>query len=78
MTDLAENPAFVAKLDEISRQYEEITQQMHDPEIAANATRIVQLAKEYARRSVSPSTVTSTLRNCPGLNSIGDPSSSVR
>ncbi len=48
MEDLKQNPAFLAKLDEMARRYEEITEEMNDPEVAANAARIVKLAKEHA------------------------------
>jgi peptide chain release factor 1 len=48
MADFNQNPAFLAKLDEIARRYEEITGEMNDPEVAANAARIVKLAKEHA------------------------------
>ncbi len=48
MVDLNENPSFLAKLDEICRRYDEVTQQMNDPEVAANAARIVKLAKDHA------------------------------
>ncbi len=48
MVHLNENPGFLAKLDEISKRYDEVTNEMNDPEVAANAARIVKLAKEHA------------------------------
>ena len=56
MADLNQNPAFLAKLDEISERYDEVACEMNDPEVAANAVRIVKLAKEHAnlRRLTEP------------------------
>ena len=48
MADLNENPAFLAKLDQIVERYDAVTKEMGDPEVAANAVRIVKLAKEHA------------------------------
>jgi peptide chain release factor 1 len=48
MADLNENPAFLAKLDEIDRRFDEVTAEMSSPEVATNAARIVKLAKEHA------------------------------
>ena len=43
-----ENAAFLAKLDEIDRRFDEVTSELHDPAVTANAVRIVKLAKEHA------------------------------
>lgn len=48
MSDHSPNPKFLATLDEILRRYADVTAEMNRPEVAANATRIVQLAKEHA------------------------------
>ncbi len=48
MTDLNDNPAFLAKLDEIDRRYGAVAEEMNEPAVAANPTRIVRLAKEHA------------------------------
>ncbi|MCG8405015.1 MAG: peptide chain release factor 1 [Phycisphaerales bacterium] len=48
MSQITQNPEFLAKLDEIARRYDDVTKEMHDPEVAANAARIVKLAKEHA------------------------------
>jgi len=44
------------KLEELERRYEEISEQMNDPAVAADAPKIVALAKEHSRlgRIVSP------------------------
>lgn len=39
----------IAKLDELDRRFTTVTDQMNDPDIAADATRIVALSKEHAR-----------------------------
>ena len=56
MTALDENPAFMARLDEILARYESITGEMNDPAIATNSARIVKLAKEHAglQKMVTP------------------------
>ncbi|MBN2563666.1 MAG: peptide chain release factor 1 [Phycisphaerae bacterium] len=48
MADVSQNPAFLAKLDEIIRRYDAITREMNNPEVTANAAKIVKLAKEHA------------------------------
>ncbi len=42
------NPEFLAKLDEILRRHDAVTAEMNKPETAANAARIVKLAKEHS------------------------------
>ena len=56
MPAVAENHAFIAKLDEILARYEAITNEMNDPAVATNSARIVKLAKEHAnlQRMVTP------------------------
>ncbi len=56
MSELNRNPRFLAKLDEISKKYDEITERLNDPATAANGQQIVKLAKEHAtlRRTVEP------------------------
>jgi peptide chain release factor 1 len=51
-----ENPAFVAKLEELSARYDAITNEMNDPATSTNSARIVKLAKEMANveRMVTP------------------------
>lgn len=41
--------SLIDKLNELDRLYTEAGQQMEDPEVASNATRFVQVAKEHAR-----------------------------
>lgn len=48
MADLNENPAFLAKLDELNADYDEVTRQMHDPAVTTDGARIVKLAKKHA------------------------------
>ena len=48
MADHQLHPEFLAKLDEISKRYDAITEEMNDPEVAVNAGRMVPLAKEHA------------------------------
>lgn len=48
MSQITQNPEFLAKLDEIVKRYDSVTEEMHDPEVASNAARIVKLAKEHA------------------------------
>ncbi len=47
MTDTRD--PLLAKLDELDRLYREACEQMNDPEVASDPTRIVALAKEHAR-----------------------------
>ncbi len=50
------NPKFLAKLDVLSTRYDRVTQEMNDPEVASDASRIVKLAREHANltRLVEP------------------------
>ncbi|MFB3890824.1 MAG: peptide chain release factor 1 [Phycisphaerae bacterium] len=52
----ASNDTLTAKLDELHRRYAQITEQMNDPAVASDATKIVALAKERSRlaRIVEP------------------------
>jgi len=52
----AQTTSLIDKLDELGRRYQEVGNQMNDPAVASNATRIVALAKEHARlgRVVEP------------------------
>ncbi|MCK6457159.1 MAG: peptide chain release factor 1 [Phycisphaerae bacterium] len=47
MIDL--DPLLVTRLEDIVRQYDEVTAQLNDPAVASSAARIVQLSKEHAR-----------------------------
>ncbi|MFQ5411461.1 MAG: peptide chain release factor 1 [Phycisphaerae bacterium] len=48
MSDHPPNPKILATLEAISRRYADVTAEMSKPEVAANAARIVQLAKDHA------------------------------
>lgn len=56
MESLNENPSFLAKLDEIAKRYDEVTQELNDPETASNPATIIRLSKEHAnlRRLAEP------------------------
>ena len=41
--------SLIDKLEQLDQRYERIAEQMNDPAIATNATRIVELSKEHAR-----------------------------
>ena len=46
---MAKQPeSLIAKLEELDRKYAHITEQMNDPAIASNGTKIVELSKEHA------------------------------
>lgn len=51
MSTVAENPAFIAKLDEIVTRYEAVGNEMNDAAASGNSARIVKLAKEHANLS---------------------------
>lgn len=53
---ITENPAFIAKLDEIVMRYEAITAEMNDAATSSNSARIVKLAKEHSnlQKMVTP------------------------
>lgn len=40
--------SLIAKLDELNRRFDEITEQMNDPAVATNPQRIIALSKEHA------------------------------
>jgi peptide chain release factor 1 len=52
----ASDTALIAKLDQLDKRYSEITEQMNDPAVATDATKIVALAKERSQlaRIVDP------------------------
>ena len=56
MAEITQNPEFLAKLDEIAKRYDAVTEEMHTPAAATNSTLIVKLAKEHAnlKRVVDP------------------------
>ena len=56
MSATPENPAFVAKLDELSTRYDTVTAEMNEPATSTNSARIVKLAKELSalERMVTP------------------------
>ena len=53
---MADQDTLIAKLDELDRRYAETAKRMNDPAVAAEATMIVDLAREHARlgRIVEP------------------------
>jgi peptide chain release factor 1 len=56
ITDSAANQALLRKLDELTARSRELTDQMNDPAVASNATRVVQIGKELGalRRLLDP------------------------
>ncbi|MBX3395984.1 MAG: peptide chain release factor 1 [Phycisphaerae bacterium] len=56
MSDFDANPKFLAKLDEMSKRFDAISDEMSLPETAANPARLVKLSREHAglRRMVEP------------------------
>src|SRR5690554_208294 len=55
-TTTTKNDRLIDKLEELRARYEEIGELMNSPEVAGNATRIVELNKEHGklRRMVEP------------------------
>ena len=43
---MANSNTLIGKLDELDRRLAEVAEQMNDPEIACNPTKIIELAKE--------------------------------
>ncbi|HWL94065.1 MAG TPA: peptide chain release factor 1 [Phycisphaerae bacterium] len=56
MAETQVSPGFLSKLDDMSRRYDAITDEMGTPEVAANTARLISLSKEHAklRRMVEP------------------------